>query len=94
MTQIFIQTDCPFCQKVQRFTDKHQIDVDYLNIHEIKNEEKLVELGGKKQVPGLLQEDDTILYESDDIIDYLAKENNIETEADDYDTRTNFCPIG
>lgn len=83
---------CPYCQKVFRFLDKHNLELKMLDITEGTNKEDLIRLGGEEQVPALLV-DGKILYESDDIIKYLAEINNIETEDEDFQADINFCPI-
>ena len=64
---------CPYCRKVLKWMGEHDVeDVELLNIlEEPKNETRLIETGGKRQVPCLFI-DDKPLYESDDIINYLA----------------------
>ena len=66
--------ECPFCQKVLKYAGENGIEFNLLDIKkDEKNAEDLIKKGGKKQVPALLI-DDKIMYESDDIIEYL-KEN-------------------
>lgn len=71
---LYFFPECPFCQKVLKFIDENDIkDIEFLDIKkDEKNKEALIEKGGKNQVPALLH-DGQILYESDDIIDYLKK---------------------
>ncbi|MGO4987691.1 glutaredoxin family protein [Gallicola sp. Sow4_E12] len=71
--RLFYKETCPYCKKVIRFIEKHELDdkIEYVNIQEDpKNEEELVEKGGQGMVPCLFI-DGKPMYESSDIIDYL-----------------------
>lgn len=71
--ELYYKPTCPWCQKVLAFMRDHGIE---LPLHDISANEAdaatLVEVGGKRQVPCLFI-DGVALYESSDIIDYLAK---------------------
>lgn len=73
--ELYYMPTCPFCRKVITWMQEHNID-DVV-MHDITSEpgaaEKLVEVGGKKQVPCLFI-DGKPMYESDDIIEFLSKE--------------------
>lgn len=70
---LFYKPTCPFCQKVLAYLDERKIDLEKRNILQDEHAlEELITKGGKKQVPCLFI-DDKPLYESDDIISYLAK---------------------
>ena len=73
--KLYALTYCPFCQKVQGFMKKNNIDnVQVLYIDEDEAaKEALIEGSGGKQVP-CLHFGDTWMLESNDIIDYM-KEN-------------------
>lgn len=73
---LYYYPTCPYCRKVTRFIDKHNLNqIELKNISEDQEAEKeLIKNGGKKQVPCLFI-DDTPLYESDDIINWL--QNNL-----------------
>lgn len=90
--KLFKLSTCPYCKKVFRFLDKHKLSVEMVDISDEKIKNDLVSLGGEEQVPALLV-DNKIIYESDDIIKWFAKENNIEVEATDFEADINFCPI-
>ncbi len=70
-TELYFRSTCPYCVKVLRFMEAHNIT---LPMHSIEEEpgaaERLIEIGGKRQVPCLII-DGKALYESDDIIEYL-----------------------
>ena len=69
--ELYFMPTCPFCRKVLRYMDNAGISIP---LHDITTDtaaaKKLVEVGGKKQVPCLFI-DGKPLYESDDIIAYL-----------------------
>lgn len=90
--KLFFTNSCPYCQKVIRFIEKHNILVDRMEVAIPANKEILVELGGDDQVPALLVNDE-IMYESDDIIKFLAEKFDIEVTEEDFVTDANFCPI-
>lgn len=72
---LYVGTICPFCKKVENFLNEENIELEIINIEKDRNAmQKLIEEGGKRQVP-CLYHDGEYLYESDDIIEFL-KENN------------------
>ena len=72
--KLYVGTICPYCAKVKNFMEEEGIDIEIVNIEENRDEmKKLIEEGGKRQVP-CLYHDGEYLYESDDIIKFL-KEN-------------------
>lgn len=77
---------CPYCQKVRDFLNEQSIPFQELDITEEEHEKALVEKGGKRQVPFLVDEDaDVSLYESDAIIEYLRAKHmphNSEEESE------------
>ncbi|ADQ14521.1 glutaredoxin family protein [Halanaerobium hydrogeniformans] len=71
--KLYYYPACPYCRKVTRFINKHDLKVNLKNINKDKEAaRKLVEVGGKRQVPCLFI-DGQALYESDDIIKWLKK---------------------
>ena len=76
MLELFVLETCPYCKKVLEFLDKEGLK-DGINYHKIdisnkESEETLIRLGGKRQVPFLVDKDRNVqMYESDDIIEYL-----------------------
>lgn len=71
--ELFYKDSCPFCQKVIRFIDKHELKdkIEFLDI--VKDEDakkRLVDEGGMNQVPCLFI-DGKPMYESSDIIEFL-----------------------
>ena len=72
MFDLYILETCPYCKKVLRFAEEKGIILNKINIADIKNEETLITLGGKRQVPFLVDKERNIqMYESADIIEYL-----------------------
>lgn len=63
---------CPYCKKVLKVIDENDLDeIELKNINQDQEaEEKLIEVGGKRQVPCLFIDGEP-LYESDDIVDWL-----------------------
>ena len=72
MLDLYILETCPYCKKVLAFLEEHEIKFKPINIKDKANEETLIKLGGKRQVPVLVDNDRNIqMYESNDIIEYL-----------------------
>ena len=71
---LYYKKQCPFCQKVLRFMDDNKITMDTRDTLQPGNQNDLVRIGGKKQVPCLVIIGKP-LYESDDIIAYLRSTN-------------------
>lgn len=70
--ELFIRSACPYCRKVQAYMRSAGIELPTRDIGvDTAAREKLVREGGKQQVPCLFI-DGKALYESDDIIAYLA----------------------
>lgn len=72
--ELFKFDTCPFCRKViNEINAQGRSDIIYRDIHkEDESLKKLLEVGGKNQVPCLFI-DGKPLYESDDIIAYLRE---------------------
>lgn len=72
---LYVGTFCPYCRRVEKFIEDNAIkSVEIIDVDKNSEaKEKLIEIGGKKQVPCLII-DGKALYESLDIINYL-KEN-------------------
>ena len=71
MIDLYILETCPYCKKVMAFFDENNIRYKKIDIAEKSNEDSLIKLGGKRQVPFLVDKDRNIqMYESNDIIEY------------------------
>lgn len=68
--KLYYKPVCPYCIKVMRFMAENQLKVTMCDIREEAHLNDLIEIGGKQQVPCLVNGDKP-LYESLDIIDYL-----------------------
>ena len=68
--QLYDKKSCPYCVKVLRFLDANGITLDLRDTMQPGNQNDLVRIGGKKQVPCLVIKGRP-LYESEDIITYL-----------------------
>ncbi len=72
MLDLFILETCPYCKKVMNFLDENKIVYNKVDINNKASEDSLIQLGGKRQVPFLVDRDRNIqMYESDDILEYL-----------------------
>jgi glutaredoxin len=72
MIELFILETCPYCQKVLNFLEDKDIEYRLINIANKESEESLIKIGGKRQVPFLIDNERNIqMYESNDIIEYL-----------------------
>ena len=72
MLDLFILETCPYCKKVMSFLDEKGMRYNKVDINNKASEESLIQLGGKRQVPFLVDRDRNIqMYESDDILEYL-----------------------
>jgi glutathione S-transferase len=73
MIKLYQMEDCPFCSKVRRSLE--ELNIDYMAkpcLPGSPNREELLELGGKHQVPFMVDEEKGIsMYESGDIVNYL-----------------------
>lgn len=72
MLELFILETCPYCKKVMKFMQEENLPFKMIDISNKESEDTLIRIGGKRQVPFLLDSDRNIqMYESDDIIEYL-----------------------
>ena len=72
MLDLYIMETCPYCKKVMRFLDEIGENYNKVDIAEKANEDALIQLGGKRQVPFLVDKERNIqMYESNDIIEYI-----------------------
>ncbi|RME77447.1 glutaredoxin [Candidatus Woesearchaeota archaeon] len=73
MIKIYVKEGCPFCERVQRAVEELGISVEFIDAPRgSKNREEMVAIGGKEQVPFLV-DGDVHMYESEDIINYLKE---------------------
>ncbi len=73
MYELFELERCPYCLKVMHFMDEKGIKYTKHDITNPSEEETLIRLGGKRQVPFLYDKNSGLkMYESADIIEYLS----------------------
>lgn len=71
--ELYKRNSCPYCVRVMNVIDDLGIDVQMRDIQQDPdNLQRLIEVGGKRQVPCLFI-DGSPLYESADIIEFLKK---------------------
>ncbi len=71
--ELFKRDSCPYCVKVQMFIEELGVEdqIEQLDISkDVAARKRLVEVGGKQQVPCLFI-DGKPLYESSDIINWI-----------------------
>ena len=75
MIQLYFDPACPFCVRVLRFLEQEQIPFEPKEISlwmDSPTKQELIALGGKSQVPFLVDADNDVqMYESADILSYL-----------------------
>ncbi len=71
MITVYGKSGCPYTEKVIVALDTLRLSFTKKNIADESVVAELIELGGKRQVPYLV-DGDTHLYESDDIVAYLT----------------------
>ena len=72
MLDLYILEQCPYCKKVMNYMDEHDIKYNKINIDDKTSEETLIRIGGKRQVPFIVDKDRNVqMYESNDIIEYV-----------------------
>ncbi len=75
MLELYVSEVCPYCHKVEKYLSDNNIEYTERDIAGQENMEKLLQLGGKMQVPFFHDtEKNVTMYESDDIVKYV-KEN-------------------
>lgn len=72
MIELFILETCPYCKKVISYMDENGIKYKKIDISDKSSEDALIQLGGKRQVPFMVDKDRNVqMYESNDIIEYV-----------------------
>lgn len=79
--ELYVKTTCPYCHKVLSFMEENGIELPLRNIETSDaDRDRLIEVGGKRQVPCLFI-DGKPLYESSDIIDFLGQEFGVSAKG-------------
>ena len=68
---LYYKSSCPYCVKVLRFAEANGLEFDLASTYEPENAARLIEIGGKRQVPCMVINGEA-MYESADIVAYLA----------------------
>ena len=72
MIELFMLDYCGYCQKVMEYLNIHKIPYKKIDKSDKANEEALIRIGGKRQVPFIVDKEHGIeMYESNVIIEYL-----------------------
>lgn len=72
MITLYVKTGCRFCAQVLAAVDELHVPVTLKNVADPGVTEELIEIGGKKQEPFLIDDETpTLLYEADVIEQYL-----------------------
>ncbi|MBP9669661.1 MAG: glutathione S-transferase N-terminal domain-containing protein [Candidatus Pacebacteria bacterium] len=72
MMTLYVKTGCPYCQKVLDYAEQNSIQFELKNVADPAISEELIKIGGKRQMPFLVDSEAAIsMYESDDIVKYL-----------------------
>lgn len=74
MLELYQFEGCPFCSKVRQKLNDLQIDFIARQVEPNGEREKVEEVSGQTGVPVLVDPNtDTVMPESDDIVDYLEE---------------------
>ncbi len=77
--KLYIYETCPYCINVRNTLKElgyeEGKDIILLDANTEENAKELIELGGKLQVPFLI-DGETMMYESSDIMEYLREKKN------------------
>ncbi len=70
---LYYKGTCPYCRRVLRRAEELGVFMELRSTWEREHRERLVEIGGKRQVPCLLV-NGAPMYESAEIIDFLERQ--------------------
>lgn len=96
---LYVRKGCPHCAKVEVFLTKYNLEDKVIKIETLNNEEKTKELNAwftklnvtdpnQQGVPFFVIDDKTYLVGDVPIIEYLAKQNNITIDVEEYQSST------
>ena len=75
---------CPFSANVLRAIEGYDFDITQKDINEPEYAEELIDRGGKRQTPCLIDHThDVVVYESNDIVSYLVGQVSGDAESGD-----------
>ena len=95
MLMLYVKTGCPYCAAVLHKVEELGIEVEQKNIADDTIARELIDRGGKRQVPYLVDTERNVeMYESGDINDYLAIHygNKVETEKEKNEKKDESTP--
>jgi anaphase-promoting complex subunit 7 len=73
MLTLYVKTGCPYCAVVLHELAELELPFEEKNIEDDAVAQELIERGGKRQVPYLVDEKNGVeMYESGDIVEYIA----------------------
>ncbi len=82
MLTLYTRTGCPFCAMVLKKLEEDAIAFEEKNIGDDAVAAELIEKGGKRQVPYLIDDARGVaMYESADIVNYLGEHYTNKTAA-------------
>lgn len=91
---LYVKSNCPFSAKVIAFLKANNLEYEEKNVSDPKVVKEMVRLGGKKREPFLV-DGDTMMYESESIINYLERKymsGNGSRPKIHYAKGTEVCP--
>lgn len=94
--RLFIKNGCPWCERVLAFAKAHGIQfASVIEKHDEGALDEVLRRGGKSQFPFLIDETEgKLLYESHDIIAYLASvTQGGGTREDDTNVSSKVCTL-
>lgn len=72
MITLYVNPECPFCIKTVEVAHEVHAPLTVKDVHEPEVSDELIRIGGKKQMPFMVDDESGIaMYESDDIMQYL-----------------------
>ena len=74
MLELYSMGTCPYCDRVKEYLKSHNMKYNEYDVSDPKYATELMKLGGKAQVPFLVEREKNIyLYDSNAIIKYLQE---------------------
>lgn len=72
MLTLYVRPTCPYCIRTLAAAKELNVSLEQKDVSDLMVSEELVRLGGKRQMPFLVDSDKNVkMYESEDIIEYL-----------------------
>jgi len=94
MLTLYVKTGCPYCARVLRVVEDLSLVVKEKNISDPAIAAELIDRGGKRQVPYLIDDENNVaMYESEDIVSYLNEKHGKGKEVISPPAPSKVCPI-